>query len=968
MSSATLPDIYLNKGKVKPKTRNESTGAVLPEGYISPNKKLAQIAIQQQTEELLSTGTFNPADIPELPVEGESTSGQKTTGQRAKEALKSKLAPIYNPVLEVMNATNANFLGTAWDLTLAIPQTAQGLYNKATTGDFTYSTVPKPEQLTNLQYVPNAEDADILDKGAFYSSLGVSMSAGAQKLVNKYGQKFVESQILTNRAGTVALKARPAVGSVPVASKRQNVLRDIAAAEVTAGVALANEVGIGLAMSAGGQVGKAQDVKVLGVDVLTLPFEIVAGLSQAVKQAPKQANTVLNAWEKKFGEDPVALARRKMRGKSNSPLEAEIALTKNADDELLPDSAVAIKTEDPGILSLERAIAAVDPIFAAHVNEGVDFAQASLAREFSSLTDPSTGALSFVAFEKLLPKIQDDIFKQVDDRVTLAQEELATILRIHEGDTVASSKEFSQAIDDMFADLHKQETDFWQPINDHVEIPTVAVRTEIIKIVNGIPKTKNIPVKILERLTGLGIVNTNRGWKTTGDSEIKKQPVVRMLSKEAPSVLKDERSNLTTIMRNSKKTDRTAETYDPEVLQAVQTALLKGLTDGVSDVAPELQRAYVDALTFTKNLHKITTSKDALLPKVKKAQPEKSLEVLLKAESASQSDMAIAARELTRLTNIVSDESAAATSTAKKNAEQYLLNRFSKIDPTDLANFDKFIALNRDWLVRYPETASVINAARNKAKNQGVVVKNLETEAAAARLNQFSSIAGKSPEAMITHILGRANPTASAVKFKKLLGQNKVALQEFKDHIASNLAAKALKEVDNQVAGTGTQKVIKPVSFKEALKELGPLVKVFNTEKEMKGLQRLYNHSVMVANSIQAKRGADGAAEQSTNLAYILSAKIVALKAVNFFAGSQSIVLANTASNFATKAIQSMSHDVANNIIKEGLKNEELMKILLTDNITTNQLKMLNSNKFQTGRTLFKAITEAGVEETTEQE
>lgn len=934
---------------------------------VSNNKKLTQIATAQQSAQLAAQAQAQAgvASIPQLPVQGAAPTGNG--GQGVVDDLKIKLAPIYNPVLEVMNATNANFLGSAWDLTLAIPRVAEGLYNKATTGELDYPSYPRPEQLTNLQYVPNAEDADILDKGAFYASLGVGMSAAAQKLIGSFGQSFTKATTATTPAGSVYLKARPTSPTTPVAGKRENLLRDIGSVGITPAIALTNEVGIGAAANLGGEVGKAQDVKVLGYDVLQLPFELAFGIGQSLIQAPRQAaGLAVDAFTKKYGEIPMAQASLTARQTAQSPLEATIALEKNATSELLPDNSVAIKTEDPGILTLERANAAKDPIFAQSVNESVDLAQASLARELESFTDPATGELSYVAFEKMLPKIQDDILKQVDDRVTLAQEELATTLRIHEGDPVQISREFSKTIDEMFDDFAIQEANKWAIVNNHVVIPTQDVRKEIIDIVNKIPKTANVPVKILERLTGGAVVNTNNGWKVTFDPKVAKQPKVKMLDQEAPSILKDERSNLTTISRNNKKTDRTADQFNEKVLQDVQVALLRGLTDGVTSISPELQKGYLDALDFTKLLHSITTKKGSSIPQVKKAQPEKRLETLLKGDGASQSDMAVAARELEELTGIVSSDSSAAVSKSLKNAEQYLLDRFSRIDSTDIASFEKFQAVHKDWFARFPEIGEIVAAAKLKAKSQGAVVKDAEAAAAAARLNKFSAIAGKSPAAMITHILNQANPVKSAVKFRKLLGKDKVALQEFKDYIGSQLAAKALKEVDNQVAGSGTQKVIKPVSFNDALKELGPLVKVFNTEKEMQGLKRLYNHSVMVSNSIQAKRGAGPIETGKTNTMNVLAAKIVALKAVNFFAGSQSIVLANTASNAATRAVNSLSQDVAESIVKEGLRNDELMKILLSPDITTKQLSMLNSDRFQTGRMLFKALTEIGRDETVE--
>ena len=945
-----------------------SSGTSWPTAMAIPNnEKLTQIAIAQQSAQLAAQAQEGIASIPQLPVEGEASS-TGNGGQDIVDDLKRKLTPIYNPVLEVMNAANATFLGSAWDLTLAIPRIAGGLYNKATTGELEFPSYPRPAQLTNLQYVPNAEDADILDKGAFYASLGVGMSSAAQKLIGSFGQSFTRATTATTSAGSVYLKARPISPTTPVAGIRENVLRDIGSVGITPAVALTGEVGIGIASAVGGEVGKAQNVKVLGVDILQLPFELAAGIGQSIAQAPRQAAGIADAFTKKFGEIAMAQASLTTRKAAQSPLEATIALEKNAASELLPKNSVAIKTEDPGILTLERANAAKDPIFAQSVNESVDLAQASLAKELESFTDPATGELSYEAFERMLPKIQDDILKQVDDRVTLAQEELATTLRIHEGDPVQLSKEFSKTIDAMFDDFAAQEANKWAIVNNHVTISTQDVRKEIIDIVNKIPKTANVPVKILERLTGGAVVNTNNGWKVTFDPKVAKQPKVKMLDQEAPSILKDERSNLTTISRNNKKTDRTADQFDEKVLQDVQVALLRGLTDGVTDVSPELQKGYLAALEFTKKLHSITTRKGSAIPQVKRAQPEKRLETLLKGDTVSKSDMAVAARELEELTGIVSSDSSAAVSKALKNAEQYLLDRFSRIDSTDIASFEKFQAVHKDWFARFPEIGEIVAAAKQKAKSQGAVVKDAEAAAAAARLNQFSAIAGKSPAAMITHILNQANPVKSAVKFRKLLGKDKVALQEFKDYIGSQLAAKALKEVDNQVAGSGTQKVIKPVSFNDALKELGPLVKVFNTEKEMQGLKRLYNHSVMVANSIQAKRGAGPIETGRTNTMNVLAAKIVALKAVNFFAGSQSIVLANTASNAATRAVNSLSQDVAESIVKESLRNDELMKILLSPNITDNQLKMLNSDRFQTGRVLFKALAEKGRDETEQQQ
>jgi hypothetical protein len=72
--------------------------------------------------------------------------------------------------------------------------------------------------------------------------------------------------------------------------------------------------------------------------------------------------------------------------------------------------------------------------------------------------------------------------------------------------------------------------------------------------------------------------------------------------------------------------------------------------------------------------------------------------------------------------------------------------------------------------------------------------------------------------------------------------------------------------------------------------------------------------------------------------------------------GSASIVLAGTASNAATNFLKNMGYAQANKIMKEAYKNPELMKILLSRNITEGQLNKLNSGQFQTGRTLYRGL------------
>lgn len=944
-----LPDKYKNQKK-----ETDSNGRVmLPEGYLSYNQELQRIAIQKETdaiEEYKSSLTpYDPNELPSLPLEGEALNQGLNRDTKIEEIIKDvkfRTSPLTNPVLEVMNAINSGIIGSAWDLAVAIPQVGIGMYNKATTGEFDYPSIEKPKALTNQTYVANVDDAEILDKGALYVQLGVGMNLAARQLVGSLGRNFAKDITIKEVGTGTTIKKAKSMPFLGAENARRGVVRDIASTP------LSTEVGIGLAMVASGAVGKAQDVKVLGVDLLTLPSELAGGVYAAAKMAPKQTSAVLNAWEQKFGKEPVFVTSKKIRGQSVSPVEAKQALEASTGEEVL---SVAVRTEDSGVLTLERSLAATDPIFKTRVDESIDLAQGSLADELSKLTDPTTGSYNWEAFKEMLPKIQQDLRSQVDDRVNVAQEELSFIVRAFENDPVKASKEFTKSFDNLMSDLTVQEQRLWQPINDIVTVPTQSLKADVAKIVKDANKSQNLPVAEMSEILGVGIQRTSQGWRITNNKKQATQPTVKMLDKEAPIVLTTLRSNLNQTRRASARATDSKDRYDQEILFKLQEAVLKSLTNTADTVNPELRNNYLAAISFTKKMHEVT-SNASLIPKVIKAEPEKKAATLLGGKD--QADMAIAARELEELFGIIANDNPAASSRLLKQSEQFIFNKFAdQVDPTDLASFDLFIAKNQDWFRRFPEAGRVIEAAKQKAKNQGVTVKSALKAQEAAKAKEFWNISGKTPEAAMDIILNAANPTQVSAQFRKLLSKSPVAVQEFKDNIAKKIAAESMSIVDRQIAGAGKQQVIQTVPFEIALKKYAPLTGVFNT-KELKGLELLHKKSVQIAKSIQAKGGTEHLEGKGTNLAILLTAKVVALKAVSAIAGSQSIVLANSASNIAAKAVRGLTDDVANNILKEAYKNEELMKILLTENITPSQLSVLNSNKFQSGRTLFKALTE----------
>ena len=938
------------------------------EGYITPNQELDQRKAELEAQMLASLPPDDPNEIPELPVAGQPDSGQKTTRQKMLEEIKLRFAPIVDPVMEVMNAANAGVYGTAYDLAVAPYEIITG------------NSVDRPAEVRNQTYMTNPEDAAILDKGVFYASMGIGLNSAARLAVGNLGKNMART-----RSGFDPITGKP-FSQTGGESARAGITRDIAS------TSMSGEVAIGLGMAAAGQLGEGLDVDFLGYDPLTLPLEVAGGLVAALRPSTyldaatgltrdvmksyrdipidtdlvsklltPQESKLLQQFQNQFGEQGVKEASTRARAAAVSPMEARLALEQAKD----PVLSVAQKVDDQGILTLQRAIAGEDVIFATDVREGIDLAQASLAKEFNDLVNPETGQVSFDAFKALLPRIQDDLLRQVDDRVAIAQDRLATINRIYESSPVAASKEFNKVFDEMLADITKQEQNLWQPINDQVLVPTLSLRKEVLEIVNKATKQTNLPKEMIEEIIGRKIKRTDRGWRLVGSvkaGDPVPRPSVKLLANEAPIVLTQLRSKLSTMSRNANNAAEPALQFDQGVLIELQQAVLNNLTRGGDGVSPALKETYETAIAFTKKKHEALT-RSSLIPSVRKTPPEKQLGKLLGKQTKDQEDIALAAQELENVFNVTT-QNTTSKSQALASAEQYLMNKFAKeVDTKDLASYDMFLANHRDWIKKFPNIGDDIKGARAKAKAQGVVVEDAVLASEVARMNEFAEIAGKNADAMMDIILKAENPTETAARFYKLLQNGSPdALTYFSDMIAKKVAAQSFKNIDAQIAGAGRLETIAPESFRDAMKALGPLPVVFKTDK-LKGLELLVAKQNAIARNIQAmtKSGRDPVIKPNAFLELVT--KFGALQALSAVVGSNSIVLAGAASRGASTGLRRMTTTNADQVLKEAYRNPELMKILLSDNITQQHLIELGKvNKFRTGRVILNAITEKTIE------
>jgi len=971
-------------------------GVIFDTGIEFPNEIIARLAGEKRMEELQG-GVTPPTSFPEVPVLSEQGTNvtprpEESLLQQAGEELRYRTAPIVNPVMEVVDAMVSPIYSFGYGMAVRVPtylatMGARNLENLAESSDVNVDMeweggydIGVPDLFRNKTFVNDPETEQFLDKGGFYASLGLGITSVARASINKLGRGMVKWQRSGNKAffkpdaSGAALNPKTGQPFTGVERARTGITRSLAESS------LPTEAKVALAMAVAGEVA----TEATGSDsaLIALPAEIAGGFAAARKPATyleaatgiiKYADTgvevvgkkIIDAFDAKFGEDAVTLASQRIRGESVSPLEAKLALEAADDISVL---SVAQQTNDSGILTLERALAAEDSIFAGFVDDQVDQAQYSLARELETLMKAEGGSLDWTALKEFLPKIQNDLVAQVDDRVMIETEKLAKLLKVYDGDVTKMSKEFEESFNKIYADIKQQENNLWQPINDSVKIPTKPLVDAVETIVANSSSQAVLPAEEFANILGKGVARTGKGWKTfevTPDNKKKlakeglkvKWPDAPLQALEAPLVLRDLRSKFNSMARSANAATDPTFQYNQKALGEAQQAALDNITLGVESVNPQLREYYLAATSFSKKIHD-TFTRGTFVPKAKKAVKEKKLETMVGGQAAKQTDIDIVAREMEEVFNLATSGSTAAQSNALKQAEGFLLAKFqAQVNPNKLEDFKAFETAHSSWIERFPAVGEAIKAAKKKARSQGKVVQNVETAAEAARLDDFYGVANMRPEEVMQVILKSSNPMQASARFRKLLSTNKEALAVFKEQINNRIVAQSMKILDSQVAGKGNVELIDPVSFEKILKEFKPLTAVFNTA-EQKGLELLLKDVIKISKSLSAKRGYTRVEKPQTSAGVILAAKLAALKGVNLLAGSSSIVLAGTASNAATKAIQNLGVEASSKVLKEAYKNPELMKILLSKDITRNQLQLLKSGKFKTGRIIFNALTE----------
>jgi hypothetical protein len=914
-------------------------------------------------------------NLPEL--EGEDTPPRnKGFFEEVGEDVARTLSPFAYPMLEVMNTINTNVGGAMYDVAVRAP------YLFGSTGyeniknmveavdpevDFEWEggqNLTIPEVLKNQSYVSDPEMAEYYDKVGLYTSLGVGTNAFAARHLANLGKGVFKFNKKGARLNPVT--GKPMTG---VEGTKAGITRDLA------NQPLRGEVDLAVRMATGGFV--ASDLTGSDSLFISIPAEIAAGM---LRRSPtyfdfttgvtRNADTgteilnkkTLSLFEKKYGVEDLRRASGRIRESATDPYEAHLALeaaeTATKKGGVKNHLSVAQNMNDAGLFVNERALAVEDAVFAGNINDQLDQAQYSLSQELSKLLNPETGTYNWEAIENLLPRISEDLLSGVNDRVRIARENLESLLPLYNGDVTKMSKEFNKEFQKVFDDIGRQEDALWKPINDSgFQLDVVPFKRAIFDIVQNSNRETNLPAEKFAEFLGMGLMRTDKGWVTValskrGTKQMKGKdvvfPKVPMGNVQSPQVMKTVRTGLNEMVRDPNIS------VDKDSAVKAQQAAVDILTNNIDNVPKQFRDSYLTATSYSKHIND-TFNRGTVMPKVVKAVPEKKLETAVGGATKSETDVNVVAREFEEVFNLATPTSNAAQSSMLKSAEGMFLAKFAQqVDPNDLATFDAFIAQHRTWFKRFPDAGNMIKDARKKAVKAGNTLKNAELKAEAAKLDIFAGLTGKTPTEIADVILKSSNPLTNARRLKAKLSQDPRALESFQDFLSRRIVGQALDSVAAQVKGAGKSDVVQVAKLSQSLKELDPFMQVFKSKGEREGLDLLISQFKSLEKALSAK-GAKGE-DYKVSASMAIAAKLGGLKAVSMLFGSQSIVLAGATSKTAEAILKNLTYGNASKIMTEAYKNPELMKILLSNNISKGQLNKLNSDQFQTGRSLYRAL------------
>lgn len=570
----------------------------------------------------------------------------------------------------------------------------------------------------------------------------------------------------------------------------------------------------------------------------------------------------------------------------------------------------AQRTQDPRLLSLERAIAERDPVIARDLAERASRAQTTLLGEARALGGDPAQAREFL--ESRRAQIEDAVNARVDAARNRANERIAALepnMPAEEASRIVR-EEFDRAYDA----ARVQENSLWRSIPQDVQVDTTPLFSRFDEIVAGTPRTQQQDIPEYARRFLSPDANGNRSLQSV----------------ESPAELQGFRSELLAIERRAS-----------DAGERNQARLARQLADATLDTMnalPDVGGAYAVARDFSRKLN--TTFREGpagVLAETTSGAPSVDPELTLNRLIGSGGVRGgVAERGLMAATGESPESRAAVQDYLMRSLRDRVVTSDGRVRPESA---ESWIRQNEALLGRYPEIRDQLTQAISSqrradelARGQSVTERELSTPRGSA----LAAFLGGNPADAVANVFKLENPLEAVAALRRSAARDPSgqALSGLRGAFVQDLLSRSRSVTpDGEVfSGSTIRDTLSNPQQRAALET------IFNAD-EIKRLRQIGDEFTALerARGQLPSVGAPMADQPNRMIDNLL--RTAAVKVAGFVnpSGAGSMQIGQMASANAQNFLKTLTNDRASRVLSQSITDPELFSALMRQTRTPEQ-------------------------------
>lgn len=617
----------------------------------------------------------------------------------------------------------------------------------------------------------------------------------------------------------------------------------------------------------------------------------------------------LGQWFGKAGAEKRAANRM---GRATDDIEAALTAL-NTPSETVPGLTPAQKTDDPGLLALEKSVMNSSDELLRKGDKQLSELNKTIQGEIEDVGTGTPVEATRQAFEQQQSALIKQMDKNVDAAMAEAQKKLDSV-------TPGMSREqsniqASETLERSKRRWRKAETKLYNKIPEDTAAPFSKSEDTYKSLSDELSVSERVdmPVEAKERLNPESELYFG---KAGADTTIKELRGLQSKLRESARIA---RSN--------------GEANKARIADKIATSINDDLSNMTGD--PEIMQDIKRATAFSRRLNEKFTQGTVGKILSKKKQGDRTVEESLTLEKSIGGTGPKARQAYDDILN------AAKSSDMKESVDTYLKHRFfndaMKDGKVDKGKADKFIKNNGELLNRIPglkkQFEDAITSGKIAALQKGRA-DSLANRMGNPNLSKAALFIQKEPEKAFEGLMKSRTPEQDTQKLINLARRDTTGEAErglksgFMGHLLSK-SKSSRTDIDDEFYISGK-------NLKKFLDEHEPIVKRLFTKQEQARIKKIQESAIRLDLRLASDKTKEGVLGDEPNMLLSALSGMSGSQAGRWIAkytGGGTVQTPGIAANFLRRTVRSVMTDKASNLITEAIQDEELFRALLMKSI-----------------------------------